>query len=65
MKELELCASQVAFVHDELQFEVEPTHAKDLCSSLVLSSTEAGEYYNLRVQIDAEATQGTNWSDTH
>ena len=65
IKELNLCCSQLAFVHDELQFEVDPTHAQDLCSSLVLSAVEAGEYYNMRVRIDAEATQGTNWSETH
>ena len=65
MKELQLCASQLAFVHDELQFEVDPTHAQDLCSSLVLSAKEAGEYYKLRVEIDAEATTGQNWSETH
>ena len=65
IKQLNLCCSQLAFVHDELQFEVDPTHAKDLCSSLVLSAKEAGEYYNLRVEIDAEATQGNNWSETH
>ena len=65
MKELQLCASQLAFVHDELQFEVDPSHAQDLCSSLVLSAAEAGEYYNMRVRIDAEATTGNNWSETH
>ena len=65
MKELKLCASQLAFVHDELQFEVDPTHAQDLCSSLVLAATEAGEYYNIRCRIDAEATTGKNWSETH
>ena len=65
IKQLQLCCSQLAFVHDELQFEVDPTHAKDLCSSLVYSAKEAGEYYNLRCEIDAEATQGNNWSETH
>ena len=65
IKELQLCCSQLAFVHDELQFECEPSHAGDLCSSLVLASTEAGEYYNMRVRIDAEATTGNNWSETH
>jgi DNA polymerase I-like protein with 3'-5' exonuclease and polymerase domains len=65
IKELQLCASQLAFVHDELQFEVDPTHAQDLCSSLVLAATEAGEYYNMRIRIDAEATTGNNWSETH
>ena len=65
IKQLQLCCSQLAFIHDELQFEVDPTHAKDLCTSLVLSAKETGEYYNLRVEIDAEATQGINWSTTH
>lgn len=65
MKELQLCASQLAFIHDELQFEVDPAHAADLSSSLLLSATEAGEYYKLRIRIDAEATTGNNWSETH
>ena len=65
IKQLKLCCSQLAFVHDELQFECSPEHATDLCSSLVLSSTEAGEYYNIRCRIDAEATTGNNWSETH
>lgn len=65
IKKLGLCCSQLAFVHDELQFEVDPKHANDLCSSLVLAATEAGEYYNMRIRIDAEAVQGENWSTTH
>ena len=65
IKELKLCCSQLAFVHDELQFEVDPKHADDLCSSLVLAATEAGEYYNMRIRIDAEAVQGKDWSTTH
>jgi len=65
IKELKLCCSQLAFVHDELQFEVDPKHADDLCSSLVLAATEAGEYYNMRIRIDAEAVKGKDWSTTH
>ena len=65
LKLLNLCCSQLAFVHDELQFECSPEHAQDLCSSLVYSAKEAGEYYKLRVEIDAEATTGNNWSETH
>jgi DNA polymerase I-like protein with 3'-5' exonuclease and polymerase domains len=65
IKELNLCCSQLAFVHDELQFEVDPTHANDLRSSLVLAATEAGEYYNMRIRIDAEAVEGKDWSTTH
>ena len=65
IKQTKLCCSQLAFVHDELQFECDPDHANDLCSSLVYSAKAAGEAYNLRVEIDAEATIGKNWSETH
>jgi len=65
IKELKLQCSQLAFIHDELQFECQPESATDLCSSLVLSATEAGEYYKMRIKIEAEATTGKNWSETH
>lgn len=65
IKQLGLCASQLAFIHDELQFECEPRDAKDLGSSLVLSAAEAGEYYKLRVPIAAEAKTGVNWAEVH
>ena len=65
IKEINLCCSQLAFVHDEIQFECAPEHAKDLCTSLVSSSLAAGEYYNLRIRIDAEAKIGQSWKDTH
>ena len=65
IKQTKLCCSQLAFIHDELQFECDPAHANDLCTSLVYSAKAAGEAYNLRVEIDAEATIGNNWSETH
>ena len=65
IKNVGICCSQLAFVHDELQFECDPGHADDLCSSLVYSATAAGEAYNMRIRIDAEATKGNNWSETH
>ena len=65
VKELKLNAHQLGFIHDEIQFECHPDHAADLCSSMVLGATEAGEYYKLRVRIDAEAKQGNHWGDTH
>lgn len=60
-----ICASQLAFVHDELQFECAEKHINDLRTSLVYSATAAGEYYNMRIRIDAECTTGNNWSETH
>ena len=60
-----LCCAQLAFVHDELQFECHPDHAADLSASLVYSAAAAGEYYKLRVPIAAEAKQGKNWAEVH
>ena len=61
----ELCCSQLAFIHDELQFECEPTDAVALSASLVQSAEEAGKYYSLRLPISAEAKQGRDWSEVH
>ena len=60
-----ICASQLAFIHDELQFECAPEHAQDLSTSLVYSAAKAGEYYKLRVPIGAEAKIGANWGEVH
>ena len=65
IKSTQLCCSQLAFVHDELQFECAPEHINDLRTSLVYSAIRAGEYYNLRIRIDAEATEGESWAETH
>jgi DNA polymerase I-like protein with 3'-5' exonuclease and polymerase domains len=62
---LNLCCSQLAFVHDELQFECHPEHATKLSESLTGSAIRAGEYYNLRIRIEAEAKTGNNWAEVH
>ena len=56
---------QLAFIHDELQFECDPKQVEDLKSILELSAVEAGEYYNMRIPIAAEAKDGLTWADTH
>ena len=56
---------QLAFVHDELQFETLPEFAEDLMWSLEQSAIQAGKYYNLRCPIAAEAKQGETWADVH
>ena len=65
IKQTKLCASQLAFIHDELQFECSKEHAEDLSTSLVYSAAAAGEYYNLRIPIAAEAKIGSNWAEVH
>jgi len=61
----DLCCSQLAFVHDELQFECDPGHVDQLRASLVQSAEAAGQYYDLRIPIAAEAQVGNNWSEVH
>ena len=65
INQTKLCASQLAFIHDELQFECAKEHAEDLSASLVYSAAAAGEYYNLRIPIAAEAKIGNNWAEVH
>ena len=59
------CCSQLAFIHDELQYECSPEHAEDLRFHLEWSAVRAGEYYGLRVPIAAEGKIGDNWADVH
>ena len=59
------CCSQLAFIHDELQYECHPDHAADLKFMLELSAVRAGEYYDLRIPIAAEGKIGNNWAEVH
>ena len=65
VKETNLCASQLAFVHDELQYECPPPQADELKFALELSATLAGEFYNIRCPIAAEGKIGVNWAEVH
>ena len=56
---------QLAFVHDELQFECRPYEAFGVKSILEDSARLAGEYYELRCPIAAEAKEGLTWADVH
>lgn len=58
-------ANQLAFVHDELQFETLPEYIDDLKFTLLWAAQSAGEYYKLRVPIAADAKSGLNWSEVH
>ena len=65
IKQLNIEAHQLAFVHDELQYEVTPAQANDLMFNLELAAVQSGEYYGLRVPIAAESGEGPTWADTH
>jgi len=65
IKQTKVEAHQLAFVHDELQFECLPEHADTLKSALELSSLTAGESYDLRIPIASEGKIGQTWADVH
>ena len=56
---------QLAFVHDELQYECEPKYIVATRYGLEASAILAGEYYNLRCPIAAESKHGKTWADVH
>ena len=58
-------AHQLAFVHDELQYECKKEDVEDLKFLLELSAAQAGEYYSLRIPIAAEAKSGATWAEVH
>ena len=64
-KELDIPCNQLAFIHDELQFETHPNYANSLSDCLERTAGDAGRYYNLRVPIAAEAKKGHSWADVH
>ena len=56
---------QLAFIHDELQYETTPDRAEFLKHYLERCAESAGEYYNLRIAINAEGKIGSTWADVH
>jgi DNA polymerase I-like protein with 3'-5' exonuclease and polymerase domains len=56
---------QLAFVHDELQFECSQSQKDKLGEVLEFTAKEAGEYYKLRCPIAAESKSGNTWADVH
>ena len=57
--------NQLAFVHDELQYECKEEEVEDLKCLLELTAVKAGEYYNMRCPVAAESKSGTTWADVH
>ena len=56
---------QLSFIHDELNYECYKRDCEELARWLELAAKMAGEYYNLRCPIAAEAKIGYTWADVH
>ena len=56
---------QLSFIHDELNYECYPRFAEEFAKWLETAARMAGEHYNLRCPIAAEAKIGYTWADVH
>jgi DNA polymerase-1 len=65
LKETGINAKQVLWVHDELLFECSPGDAERLKEICLDSARKAGEFFNFRIRIDAEAKIGNTWGEVH
>ena len=64
-KHLPESAHQLAFVHDELQYECSPCDAGYMKGCLESTAVQAGDFYSLRCPIAAESQSGANWAEVH
>ena len=60
-----LNAHLVNTIHDELQYEVDKNHAPHIIELADSTMQDVGEFFNMRVRLNAEARQGNNWAETH
>ena len=56
---------QVAFVHDELQIEVQERYAEQVGNIMVESAAQAGIELGFRCPVGAEFKVGRNWAECH
>jgi DNA polymerase-1 len=54
-----------AWVHDEVQIAARAEIAEKVAEVCIEAAKHAGEHFNLRIRIDAEAKIGNNWAETH
>ena len=60
-----LTHERYAFVHDEQVLGSPVENAEQIADVCKLSALLAGEYYNLRLPIEADAQIGDNWAEVH
>ncbi len=65
VEKYQLDVLKVIDMHDEAQADVLPEHAELYAQLAVKSIIRAGEYFDLRCPLDAEAKIGRNWAETH
>ena len=56
---------QLAFIHDELQYECPQMATTEVGEILEIAAKEAGEYYKMSCPITAESKSGSTWAEVH
>ena len=57
--------NQLAFIHDELQYECPQMATTEVGKILEVSAKEAGAYYKMRCPVAAESKRGSTWAEVH
>lgn len=65
LKENNIDARLLAFVHDETQWEVVEHQAEQATKLIEQAARKAGEALSFRCPVDAEGKVGNNWKDCH
>ena len=60
-----LDAHLVNTIHDEQQYEVRKEHAEELMKIADTTMLKTGEFFDMRLPLNADATMGTTWAETH
>jgi DNA polymerase I-like protein with 3'-5' exonuclease and polymerase domains len=55
----------LSYIHDEWNLAVAYAHVDTVKSILEWSIQDAGHYYNLKVPLNSEAKDGSNWAEVH
>lgn len=65
LKDNNIDAKLVAFVHDETQWSVLPQQAEQAARLVEQAAAKAGEALKFRCRVDAEGKTGSNWKECH
>jgi DNA polymerase I-like protein with 3'-5' exonuclease and polymerase domains len=55
----------LSYIHDEWNLAVVPAHVDTVKGILEWSIQDAGHYYKLKVPLNSEAKDGSNWAEVH
>lgn len=58
-------ARRIGYMHDEVEFECDPTIAEEVAKLIEKAIKKAGEHLKLNVELAGEGKVGINWKEVH